>query len=163
MNKLIVDFFVILLLWILHVSFFNQFTFLIFINLPLLYVLLRIAFAYQMNHWWLVIFVGLLNDIYSLYFFGFYLVLYLVVAWFTYIILYFLFTNRTLLSLAAGVIIGSIVFKFIKLLLISFKFSFDFYLLWYYIQNLFITVFVESLILFAFVIIFNLIFSKKHV
>lgn len=163
MNRIVLDFFIILILWIFHLSLFSQFTFLIFINLPLLYILLRIAFAYRFNLWWLVIFVGLLNDIYSTYFFGFYLILYLIVAWFTYIILYFFFTNRTLLSLATGVIIGSIVFKFIQLLLINFNSSITINLLWFYMQNLFFSVFIEGLVLFCFVISLNIFFSKRHV
>ena len=163
MNKTIIDFFIILVLWIIHLSFFTQFTVLTLINLPLLYILLRIAFNYQTNLWWLVIFTGLLNDSYSLHFFGTYVILYLVVAWLTYIILYYFFTNRTLLSLGAGVIIGSIVFKFIQVVLIYFGPLLSVNVLWLYMQKLFLSILLESFILLCLIIIMNLFFHKKHV
>jgi len=163
MNKITIDFFIILALWILHLSFFSLFSAFTFINLPLLYILLRIAFNYQTNLWWLVIFIGLLNDMYSLYYFGTYLTLYLVIAWLSYIILYYFFTNRTLLSLGTGVITGSIVFKFIQLVLVYFGSSLTVSVLWLYMQNLFLSILFESFILVSLIIILNLFLYKKNV
>lgn len=163
MNKNFVDYFIILVLMVLQLTFFSKFILLIFINLPLLYILLRLAFNYQPTIWWLVIFTGLLNDIYSLHFFGTYLILYLVVAWFSYIILYYFFTNRTLFSLTIGIIISLLVFKFSQLILTYFISSFSISILWAYMQKLFFSISVEVIFLFVFIIITNLLFRKKYV
>jgi hypothetical protein len=163
MTKIIIDSLVILLLWILHLTFFSQLTTLIFLNLPLLYLLLRIAFSYQKNLWWLVILIGLLNESYSTYYYGTYLLIYLIVAWLAYIILYYFFTNRTLLSLGAGVIISSIVFKFIQLIMVYFDSNVSIDLLWFYMQKLFIAAFIESIILIVLIIILNFFTAKKYV
>ncbi len=163
MNRLILDFLVILLLWFLHITFFGQLSVLTFLNLPLLYLLLRLAFNYKSNIWWLAIFLGLLNDLYSLYYFGFYLVIYLVTTWLTYVILHYFFTNRSLFSLILGVIIGLSIFKFIQLIIIYFNSSFNVALLWLYMKNIFISLVGEVLVLFIFIFLANLFFHKKNV
>ncbi len=163
MNKtLILDFFIFIICWLGHITFFTQLPALALLNIPLLYILLRIALAYEKNLWFLILFGGLLASIYAFQPWGLYLFFYPVACAFTYLTLYYLFTNRSLWSLTLGVFIGLVIFKFLEIISYYLTANIGLLALWSLAQKVIFTMGIEIIIVFILLLSLNFFTLRRY-
>jgi hypothetical protein len=161
-KNFIIEAIILLVLWFLQLTLVFQTNLNAWLNLPLLYILFLIAVSYRQQLWWLVIILGLLTEIYTYNFFGLQLVIILVVCWLTYIMLYYLFTNRTFFSFLLSIISGLTIYKFAELLLYYFTSNILATQAFAFSKQIGFSLLVELVLIVVFLFITRLFFSRSH-
>jgi hypothetical protein len=157
-----IDVILLLFLWILQLTLVVHTNLNGFLNLPLLYILLRFAVSYNTKIWWLVLLFGVLTEIYVIGFFGVHLLIIFGVCWFTYVILFYLFTNRTFFSFLFSIISGLTIYKFSELLIYYFTLQTTATQAFVFIKQIGVSLMVEVVLIIVFLFFSSLFFSKNY-
>jgi|GEM_PF-3102268 len=159
---LVIDIIFLLFLWLLQLTLVTQTNVNGFLNLPLLYILLRFAVSYNAQIWWLTLLLGVLTEMYMAGFFGIQLLVIFGVSWLTYVILFYLFTNRTFFSFLLSIMSGLTIYKFSELLIYYFTSQTTVFEAFVLTKQIGISLMVEAGLIIVFLFISSLFFTKSY-
>jgi hypothetical protein len=159
---LVIDIIFLLFLWLVQLTLVVHTNLNGFLNLPLLYILLRFAVSYNAQIWWLILLLGVLTEIYVTGFFGVQLLVIFGVSWLTYVILFYLFTNRTFFSFLLSIMSGLTIYKFSELLIYYFTSQTTVVQAFVLTKQIGISLMVEAGLIIVFLFISSLFFTKSY-
>jgi len=158
----VIDIIFLLFLWLLQLTLVVYTNLNGFLNLPLLYILLRFAVSYNSQIWWLVLLLGVLTEIYVTSFFGVQLLVIFGISWLTYVILFYLFTNRTFFSFLLSIMSGLTIYKFSELLIYYFTSQTTVAQAFVFTKQIGVSLMVEAGLIIVFLFVSSLFFTKSY-